>query len=880
MLLALGFTVTVAVGTAAIYLATHILLRAVMLLIRLINLVGTMIEGLLVAITEFVFGEGTSARISAKYNEFMTPPVESQSVHVDARVMPAKKKVKDIPPPSVKLQMGNPPADNIADIVYRNCYKIMLDQGDGYQSLGQVIMVCGTLGIMPNHFIQNYSGTIKFICCAPGSHEIQVPYAEFARWPRSVIPECDLAMVDLGGVLVRSHKDIRKHFVTDSTFSQLVKMRNTSVRLDAARENRGAIERHIMYSPFIRYDSELTTVSGKKENVWAYDCPTKVGDCGAPLTIAEPRFYGGKAIIGMHIAGRTQSLMSFGCREGYASALTYELIEGLVKKFQRVPIKDRFDEDMEARGVELEVEQEPASEQSGLVSGSITYVGKMPRDSVLSQACKSKLKRTTFTGWGPCPVAPAHLHPVRKGDQLIRPMHQAMANYRTPVKPSVLVRPRAVMGLAMQQHNKLSANCPRHILTFEESVEGVSAMKIKAINRSTSPGWPWRLKAANGKKDFFGADQEVHYDSELAVMIRARVEEIIESAKRGERLSHIYCDFLKDETRPLAKVEAVASRAISGAPLDYTIAVRMYFGAFLSSMFVHHTVSGMAPGINYYSEWSVLARELLRKGDKVFAGDFKAFDASEQPDIHQYILAYINDWYDQFEVDPVGRRVREVLFEDLVHSRHLAGDGPVLDTVVQWNKSLPSGHPLTTAVNSMYSLYTLTACYVEATGDYENMWDHVFICTFGDDNVVGADDDTIEVFNQVSVARMMKEKFNLTYTSDKKDAELKPYETINDITFLKRGFVESIVDGGWIAPLAMDSILYRTYFYKSDRTALGDQAVNFKEALLELSLHPRSEWDTRYHAAANYCRDVGIELPFNSYDQAREICLARTDVWF
>jgi hypothetical protein len=180
----------------------------------------------------------------------------------------------------------------------------------------------------------------------------------------------------------------------------------------------------------------------------------------------------------------------------------------------------------------------------------------------------------------------------------------------------------------------------------------------------------------------------------------------------------------------------------------------------------------------------------------------------------------------------------------------------------------------------MYSLYTLTACYVEATGDYENMWDHVFICTFGDDNVVGADDDTIEVFNQVSVARMMKEKFNLTYTSDKKDAELKPYETINDITFLKRGFVESIVDGGWIAPLAMDSILYRTYFYKSDRTALGDQAVNFKEALLELSLHPRSEWDARYHAAANYCRDVGIELPFNSYDQAREICLARTDVWF
>lgn len=256
------------------------------------------------------------------------------------------------------------------------------------------------------------------------------------------------------------------------------------------------------------------------------------------------------------------------------------------------------------------------------------------------------------------------------------------------------------------------------------------------------------------------------------------------------------------------------------------------------------------------------------------------FDASEQPDIHSLILEHINDWYDMYQPDPVGRKVREVLWLELTHSRHLTGDGVVLDTIVQWNKSLPSGHPMTTPVNSMYSLFALTACYVDLTGDSENMWDHAFLCTYGDDNVVSADDDTIEVFNQVTVAQKMKELFHMTYTSDRKDGVLEPYTGIDSITFLKRSFLRDTVAGGWVAPLAMDSILYRTYFYRNPRNFQKEQAVNFREALLELSLHPESEWQARYHAAAQHCRDTGVEFTITSRDQAREACFARTDVWF
>ncbi|APG78516.1 hypothetical protein 1 [Wenzhou picorna-like virus 33] len=807
---------------------------------------------------------------------FGTTPVE-QSVHVEHKTMPRKK--TQLAPPSAVIQMGNPPADNLADIAYKNSYKIMLGNGEEAKSVGQVLMLRQSFGVMPCHFLTCPEGPLRFISCAGNGHVIHSSVQALKACRVIALPTSDMVFVDLKPILVRAHRDIVKHFVTDKTWNTLKDMRNTSVRLDVARMSGDSLDRHVMYSSFLRFDPQITTIVTQVDNVWAYDCPTKVGDCGAVLSISEPCYYGGKAILGIHIAGKTNSLMSVGSREGYAAALTLEFIEKALDKFKPTPVVDRFHEDLEGRGIELE-EVEDIETQCGVVGGSITYVGSLSAAHSISQAGKSKLMRTGFSGWGRCPVAPAPLRPVYRDGILIKPMHQAMANYKKPVQPSAVRNGAAIMGLAMKMHNLHTKHCTRKILTFEESVLGVPEMKIKNTNRSTSPGWPWRLECANGKRDIFGSGVEFDLYTEKAMALRGRVEEVLEAAKRGERLAHVFADFLKDETRPHAKVEQVMTRAISGAPLDYTIAVRMYFGAFLSSMFLHNTVSGMAPGLNYYSDWSTLARELLRKGEKMFAGDFKAFDASEQPDIHLLILDYINDWYDQYGADPEGRRVRTVLFEDLIHSRHLTGDSYKLDTIVQWNKSLPSGHPLTTAVNSMYSLFTLTACYVHLTKDHENMWDHVFICTFGDDNVVSADDDTIAVFNQVSVAKAMQELFHLTYTSDKKDAELVPYETIHDITFLKRSFVRSQSDGGWIAPLAMDSILYRTYFYQNPRNYVRDQATNFKEALMELSLHGEEEWDERFQAAAVYCRDNNIDFCITSREQARQMCLARTDVWF
>nr|UDL17004.1 MAG: nonstructural polyprotein [Biomphalaria pfeifferi virus 2] len=850
-----------AAGLGGLFAGYCVMGKIVAIFNKVVRFACDLITSLYKAVKEFIFGS--------------TP--EPQSVHVDQKVMPRKKAKTE--PPSIQMQMGNPPSDGIANLVYKNTYKLVLHGEDGPIPVGQVLMVRECVGIMPHHFLDQPDGRIEFVSCAPGGHRVSTTMLALRKCPKVPLPDADMVFIDLKAVLVRAHRDIVKHFVTDKTWSSLTDMRSTGVRLDVARlDEEGKLERHVMYSSFLRYDPEITTVKGVVKKVWAYDCPTRIGDCGGVLTIAEPCHYGGKAVLGVHIAGKTTSLMAPGSREGFSCCLTLELVSKALEKFR--PIKDSYHEGLKARGVELTEEPDEIVQQSGLVGGSITYVGTMPHTHSISQAGRSKLIRTTFNGWGECPVAPAPLRPVYREGILVKPMHQAMLNYRKPVQACNVENGGAIMALAMKQHTRLTMQSTRRVLSFDEAVLGVPAMKIKNINRSSSPGWPWRLECPEGKRSIFGDGVEFDLTTPECQAIRERVAEIISCAAQGERLDHTFCDFLKDETRPMAKVEAVATRAISGAPVDYTIAVRMYFGAFISACFMHHTRSGMAPGINYYCEWSTLATELLRKGSKMFAGDFKAFDAHEQPDVHGLILEHINNWYDQFGADPEGRLIRTVLFEDLIHSRHLTGDGYKLDTVVQWNKSLPSGHPLTTTVNSMYSLYTLTACYVHLTKDYEAMWDHVFLCTFGDDNVGSVDDDTIDVFNQVSIAKAMDELFHMTYTSDKKDQEITPFESIDDITFLKRSFRRSTVDGGWIAPLHMDSILYRTYFYHNPRNYFKDQAVNFREALMELSLHDECEWSQRFEAAANYCRDSGIEFTVVSREAARQACLARTDCWF
>lgn len=800
----------------------------------------------------------------------------------------ARVRVKGIPR-FAEQQLGNPPKDVMGDIMYHNTYKVLV--GPDRESLGQILFIEGNLAVIPAHYDKELSSldpksTLEFYSCHQDRFNFCLDVDVFLKLPRVGIEGVDIVYVKFALSMPKAHQAITHLLLTEAQMAQVLRQKDTPVRLDVARSHTHGgevrISRHTFSSPTMKHCGEVLIGKEMRTGLIEYTAQTVSGDCGAPLSISEPRYWGGRALLGIHVAGYAGPLN----RVGFSTIITQE--NALHARRALEVYQDKFAEDLLSQNIGFtpsSVETAAAAAQGGLATGSMIHIGSV--DQPLHMSGKSKIKRSPMYGlYGDCPTEVAHLKAVLKDGVFVQPMAKAMEAYQSPFEYREIPLMDAIVELATKPHWELTKDSPRFLLTPEEAVVSVEGLKLKKIPRDTSAGYPYRLSGKPGKKEFFGDGAEYELEGERWDFLLARVEYVIESAKNNIRLAHIFSDFLKDELRPIAKVDAVASRAISGAPTDYVIAVRMYFGCFLAAMFKHHTTTGMAPGINHYTEWHILANELTRFGNgKVFGGDFSRFDASEQPYIHMYILAYINRWYKHSNPDwkLEDDRVREILWLDLIHSRHLAGLNGRIDQIIQWNKSLPSGHPLTTPVNSLYSLITLTACYVHSSDvkDVRNMWENVFICTFGDDNVNAVSDSVSEVFNQVTVAEHMKRLFNLTYTSDKKGEELVPYAPIEEVTFLKRSFKrDDLSEGCWVAPLAFDSFLYIPYWFKNPRDLTGDIKRNMEQMFGELCLYDACEWDSRYATVEAWATEAGITMPFLTREAARDWIKTRTDVWY
>lgn len=747
------------------------------------------------------------------------------------------------PKPSVQEQSNRPnvvrpqsDARACANIVYENGYRVCAQQRDGTTlSLGQVTFVTTDLAIQPQHYVCHVKESLKeglldegdvitFTSCANINFSWTITVQRFLELERISTPDKDLDLVRY--LDVRSHKNIVSKFISENDVESLS---GEAAVLEIGRASNGTWGppvRSPMTITGVRYGKNMRYDNRRLDRYYRYVSATQRGDCGAPLVRLDESRANGGVCMGIHVAG------SLRYKEGYATIVTREMLAETIGRLR--VINDRFFEDLSDRGVEV-------VSQSAVIpfshTGSFLPLAVVAKP--VSIAPRSKIYRVaeTFGELGDYDARPAHLSPVFSNGEVIYPMDNAVRPYSSPVyiyEQKWL--PNAVY-IAMRGAFINTLDCSRRIYSYKEAVCGVSNEKFRSIPRNTAAGFPYVYDVKKGKKDFFGDAQDYDLSTPMSIELEKRVEYIISCAERGERLAHVFVDFLKDEIRPKAKVDAVATRLISSAPLDYTIAWRRYFGAFSSAIMRNHTVTGMAPGICTYTDWERLVSHLSQRGNKVFDGDFKAFDSSEQPCIHRHILTMINKWYDDGEVNA---RVREVLWQDLVHSRHIGGKGADQRHLYQWNKSLPSGHPFTTIVNSIYSLVLLVGAYISVTGKTD-FWEHVSPITYGDDNVCNVTDERSEQFNQLTVAAALEREFHVVYTPGRKDGVWTPTCEITDVTFLKRSFLPDAV--GWLCPLEKDSFYYTCYYNKNrkdERRILQDV---LETTLYELSLHTQETWD-------------------------------------
>ncbi|APG79023.1 hypothetical protein 1 [Changjiang picorna-like virus 7] len=801
---------------------------------------------------------------------------------------------------TVKSQVGVPPREDVYDIIFANTLKCRTDDA----VVGQFVGLGSDVFLFPKHYLimmrqMNEDIELEFTAAKDG-RKMRMTIGDFLCLKMIEMPGFDIAGVAFGRCFAKANRKIVKFFLTQHELKNVMRGGNTPVRLDVATYNKDhSLRQRTLYSPTCYYHGKAMDQNTNTEldGLVQYVANTVAGDCGAPLTIAEARNYDARCILGFHSAGRDAPTGRLGystlisqevAREMFNNLKTYEDLVNNHTEFMTQPVGT------------ARVEMQTELQEKGLVRGSFELLGTL--HVPVNAPSKTKLKPSAMNEdklFGPCPVAPAVLSAKEVDGVVKEPMIEGLKAYQTPLQYRNPAQLRPIVDMAMERHWEATKHFSRDILGFEEAIKAPVGWKLKPINRKTSPGYIWSdyvTPKTPGKTAFFGheGEYEFDYDNNKALdSLRTSTWHIIMEAEQGRREVHLCTDFLKDELRPIYKVQNVATRVISATPVDYTIVVRQYFGAFLAAMFATHVENGMAPGINQYTGWYKLATALKGANRKsVFDGDFSRFDASEQPWIHEGILDYINRWYrfNNPNWTQEQENVRNVLWLDLVHSRHISGFGNQLQYVVQWNKSLPSGHPLTTAVNSMYSLITLTGCYVRATGDSTDMWSHAFLNTFGDDNITAVDDEMKDRFNQVTVAGLMKDMFDLTYTPGDKSGVLVPYTDLEECTFLKRSFkIDDAVfnrltltgqNFGWVGPLAEESWLFTGYWYKNARSPVTDMVSRLEFSLCELCLHSEEKWNEIFPKLQTWCCRNGIPLKLTSREATRSFVSERMDVWF
>jgi hypothetical protein len=582
-----------------------------------------------------------------------------------------------------------------------------------------------------------------------------------------------------------------------------------------------------------------------------YTAHTNGGDCGSILFANDKSQ--GSLILGIHVAGTQKSEV------GFSSIITQEILSRLLgarcPTVKVLPMKF----------------VDPAL---GKDISNMDYAGIVPENLASHSSGRSNVSRTPLYGaWGQSKFKPAHLQPFVFEGNKVDPMAIAQSKC---CKPNIFIPSEYLDQASASLYDYLISNQRRHldpsVFSFDVAVLGDSSGFFSAVPRVTSAGFPYNgFPGKKSKERFFGTEPDYDLDNPECFRLRVAVEAIIRDARLGIRHPHVNIDFLKDEKRKVAKVDAGETRLVSSSPTPLLLVNRMYFGSFMKWMNMNSIYNGTCITINEHStDWDILARKLLSFASSVpnlGAGDYKNFDMCELPSVHWKILAIIETWYDT----PGDAIVRHILWYEIVNSVHLC-----LNRVSYWTSSLPSGHAMTNTVNDLYNGMVFRMAWMDNYQNVDAFNDNCYLMVRGDDNVYSVSDGYLS-FTEAKLSASLA-KFGLTYTSEDKDNPVSDVlRDISEVTFLKRRFVWCPIFSRYIAPLDLDSIVEIPYWTSSSANQTSFIEAGLVSMFEELSLHSQTvfeDYKRRVIKALSF--HPSIHPPSNlSYPALRRIVLNR-----
>jgi len=741
--------------------------------------------------------------------------------------------------------------DIIKKITKTNLYEfsIKIDDED-YRKCGYTLFVKGNVGVVPHHFMdvvvnatfdtKQFDNTYVRLRGAfnskNGFHEVIYKLSELVSccYDTPTMEAQDLLCVVFKDFSPRP--DITKYLATAKDLNSFKK--EVCVLASAGDD--------YSYTNLMGNVIEEIYVSGGDiEDYYiargvSYTATTRKGDCGSILGVLnpnEPR----RKIFGLHVAGSPTM------GKGYSSTFCVEDITECLKNVK------------EANLIVTEMQCYSLDGSSNLVGdGRFGYVRTVDQSPTL--ASKTKLMHSNLYGLiTETFTKPAHLKPKRIDGVLNNPWEVALKNYSS-VWP---VMDRDIINDATENYRDFLFSASerpqeKRLFSFEESIVGIPGTEFDSINRRTSPGYPAVVldpKGNKGKTWYFGDGDEFNLGSESCISLKEDIELSIVRAEGLIRDEHIFMDCLKDELRPIEKVDEFKTRLISASPLKLLLMYRMYFGAYMLWYKINRIDNQSAIGVNVFcEEWDLIAKKFSRlspgSSRGIGAGDYSKFDGSEKPIIHNKILEVINEWYGDCTEN---QNVRKVLWMELTNSLHIQGN-----CIYEWYTSLPSGHPLTPIVNTMYNGIAFRYCWMRAHQDTPDMYkfnEKCYLIALGDDNVFSVHEDNRETFNEVVVGKYMSE-LGLTYTSETKDGLNAELRSLDKVEFLKRSWRYENIVRRFVAPLRIDGLLDTISWTKRGNQCDRITEDKVDNALRELSLHGKEVYSSWSSKISNVSKDT------------------------
>jgi hypothetical protein len=326
---------------------------------------------------------------------------------------------------------------------------------------------------------------------------------------------------------------------------------------------------------------------------------------------------------------------------------------------------------------------------------------------------------------------------------------------------------------------------PFGVLSDEEIVRGNDL--LAGLNKDSSNGYKCD-KLKTGYIDFDSGCLKPGFAIEIGEMER----QLKEGFPDYEKL--IWCETLKDEIRNEEK-EGVP-RSFRVGTIYNQVLTKKYFGKMVEHIITHKYNNGIMIGCNPVVDWPKIYD--IMKDHPVFAGDIKNWDGNMLSQVQRAVAEVVVNMSSCPDI--AGQ-----LMETNVHS--IVG---VMDDLYLTTHSMPSGSFLTAIMNSMVNRFYTAIWYHRCLTHMKRKFTvntflyDVIDFVYGDDKLNG-----IRNHKDILNAQTMQKFFvdiGMDFTDALKKPIAAPFQTWDDITFLKRSFEYHNVLGKIVCPLELRTI--------------------------------------------------------------------------